>query len=116
MSNEIEKKSSDGVKRDTEYWQPAVDVLESDQEYLVVADMPGLDPNGIGIELDRDMLVIEGTTVADGLDEILYRRSFRVMKGLESDKVRAEYRQGVLRVHLPKPTAQQPRRIQVTTG
>jgi len=96
--------------------EPAVDILESTDEYLVVADMPGLKPDAIVVKLERELLTVEGKSEVEGLIPLLFRRDFRVVSGLDPDHIRAEYKQGVLAVHLPKPPTSKPRRISVSAG
>lgn len=123
MSNELEKKNEEnaaeleqGEANERRAYQAPVDILEDDNNYMVVADMPGLDPTRISIRLDQEMLVIEGDSEIDGLDPVLYRRVFRVVRGLDPDGVKADYKQGVLSVTLPKPISHKPRKITVTAG
>lgn len=122
MSNELEKKNEESSElseqehREQVTYQPPVDILESADDYVVVADMPGIDPTNIGIRLDQEMLVIEGASTIEGLEPMLFRRMFRVVRGLDPDGVKADYKQGVLTVTLPKPASHKPRRITVTAG
>jgi len=95
---------------------PPVDIFESPDEYLLVADMPGVDPSKITVRLDQDTLVVEGDSAVAGFDPLRYRRAFRVMRGLEPEAVKADYKLGVLTVHLPKPASHKPRRITVTAS
>lgn len=93
---------------------PPVDIVESDTSWVVVADMPGLTSESVEIELDRERLTLAGTSRVEGLPPVRYERSFRVMRGLDADAIKAEYRDGVLTVTLPRPASEAPRRIQVT--
>jgi len=105
-----------GSEKDLLKIEPLVDILENNEEYLVVADMPGLKPEAIVVKLERDSLSVEGRSEIEGLQPVLFRRDFRVLNGLDPALVRAEYKKGVLEVHLPKPPTLKPRRISVTTG
>lgn len=123
MSNELEKQNEEnaaeleqGEANERRAFQSPVDIMEDENNYMVVADMPGLDPNRINIRLDQEMLVIEGDSEVDGLDPVLYRRVFRVVSGLDPEGVKADYKQGVLSVTLPKPASHKPRKITVTAG
>ena len=77
--------------------------------------MPGLELNDIHVELDRDMLMVEGNATIDGLETRHYERRFRVMRGLDATKVQADYKNGVLALRLPKPVEQQARQIKIQT-
>ncbi|MDX9719523.1 MAG: Hsp20/alpha crystallin family protein [Myxococcota bacterium] len=96
--------------------EPAVDIFESADEYLLQADMPGLHAADIQVKLERETLSIEAKSEVEGLQPFLFRREFRVMNGLDPASVKAEYRGGVLDVHLPKPPTMKPRRISVVSG
>ena len=104
---------------------PLVDVYESADELMLVADMPGVTPNELAIHVDKDELTIESHRTAAASDAKLlasefvprdYRRSFTVPHGLDMDKVRAEFANGILSLHLPKSPAVKPRQIQVRAG
>lgn len=121
MNTQLEKKLEENgevstTETEARTWLPPVDILESDEDYRVVADMPGLDVSNISIRLDQEMLVIEGKSNVEGLEPIVYRRVFRVVRGLDPDGVKADYKQGVLSVSLAKPQSHKPRRITVTAG
>ena len=104
--------------------RPPVDVYENQDEYLLVADMPGVTGDHLRINLHAGRLTIEGD-LSDGpqgtaLDRewtaSTYRRSFDIPETIDGDKVSAELRQGVLWLHLPKQESVKPRRIQVRAG
>ena len=78
--------------------------------------MPGLQSSAIDVSLDKEQLFVEGISEVEDLQSVRFSRSFRVMPSLNPDEVRAEYKQGVLTVHLPKPAELTPRKIQVTAG
>lgn len=92
---------------------PDVDIFENDSELLVVADVPGLDPNDIGVHVELPEFRIEAK--AQGLPDkpVVYVRSFRIDERIDPERVQAEYRDGVLRVHLAKSAAFRPRRVEV---
>jgi HSP20 family protein len=103
---------------------PPVDVYENKDELLLVADMPGVTPEEVVINLDQDELTIESHRkappdvgkMAPQIPTHEYRRSFAIPRGLDTDKVRAEFSNGVLSLHLPKSPAVKPRQIQVRAG
>jgi HSP20 family protein len=97
-------------------FSPDCDIEEAKDCYLVQVDMPGLELNDIHVELDRDMLTVEGNAVIDGLETRHYERQFRVMRGLDAAKVKADYKNGVLALKLPKPAEQQARQIKIQCG
>lgn len=98
------------------YVTPLADILENDNEYLVLADMPGVNPEAMTIQLDSNELHIEGEHEAlDGSREI-FRRVFRVGPGIDPDGISAELKQGVLHLVAKKSDARRPRQIAVRAG
>lgn len=96
--------------------QPAADIFEGSDTFLLVADMPGMDPTGIDVRLEREILHVEGVSATEGLDPIVYKRAFRVIRGLDPANITASYTQGVLTVRVPKPDSMRPRKINVVAG
>lgn len=95
---------------------PEVDIFESDAAFVLVADMPGLEPDAVEVQLDGERLTLGGVARIEGLEPRRYERTFRVMRGLEPDTISALYKDGVLTVTLARPAAPQPRRISVSAG
>jgi len=96
--------------RPTSWSAPAVDIYENEQAFLVRADIPGVEKDGMRVTLAAGELRIFGTT--EGHE---YRRRFAVPEGIDADAIEAGLTQGVLTVHLPKAPEQRPRQIPVTT-
>jgi len=96
---------------------PPVDIYESQDEILVMADFPGVPKDALSVRLDRSELVIEGTQSAPGTQgetrALAFSRAFRVPNTVDPNGVSAELSQGVLRVHLAKSEAAKPKRIEV---
>jgi HSP20 family molecular chaperone IbpA len=97
---------------------PPVDIFESKDEILILADVPGVVTEGLAVNLDRDHLTIEArrAQVSAGDEAFDYRRTFVVPRGIDPDKIAASLQNGVLRLVLPKPTAARPRQIEVKAG
>jgi HSP20 family molecular chaperone IbpA len=95
---------------------PNVDIFENDTELLVVADVPGLDPNDIGVHVDLPELRIEAKVQGSPDRPVVYRRAFSVDERIDPERVKAEYKDGVLRVHLAKSAAFRPRRVEVQSS
>lgn len=93
--------------------QPAADIIETKESFIVNMDMPGLDPNKITVNLDKETLTVEAKSEVDGFPPQMFCRQFRVMKGLDAAKCRADYKQGVLSLNLQKPTSAQPQQIKI---
>jgi HSP20 family protein len=101
---------------------PRVDVLETDDEILVYADMPGVTAEDVDVRFENGELAVHGRRAASHTDKTRatrefevtgYFRSFRVTEQIAADKIAAELRHGVLTLHLPKVEAVKPRRIAV---
>ena len=94
---------------------PPVDIFESKDELLIVADLPGVAKEDVSVHLDKGQLTIVGRPRELARDEEPYdfRRAFVVPQNIEADKIAADLQNGVLRVKLPKPVAPKPRTIEV---
>ncbi len=92
---------------------PNVDILENEQELLLVADVPGLDPTEIGVHVELPELRIEAKVQGSSKQPVTYARTFRIDERIDPERVRAEYKDGVLRVHLTKSAAFRARRVSV---
>lgn len=90
---------------------PKVDVFENDDEYLVIADVPGVAQDTLNVSFARGELTLEGE-----LEDRVYRRAFTVPEGIDATAIEAEMVNGVLSVHLPKAAEVKPRRIEVRVG
>lgn len=103
---------------------PMLDVRETDDDYVVLADLPGVKPDDVTIEVNEQMLTISGSRVPVEMGEAQlverpygsFARSLTLPKGVDSDKVRAEYTHGVLELHIPKPAEAKPKRIAIKSG
>jgi len=95
---------------------PNVDIFENEQELLVVADIPGVDPNDIGVHVELPEFRIEAKVKGSPDRPAIYTRSFRVDERIDPERVKAEYKEGVLRVHLAKSAAFRPRRVEVQSS
>jgi len=95
---------------------PNVDIFENENELLVVADVPGLDPNEIGVHVDLPEFRIEAKVQGSPDRPVIYTRTFRVDERIDPERVKADYKDGVLRVHLAKSAAFRPHRVEVQTS
>jgi len=105
---------------------PPVDIFETTEGITLVADMPGVSKERLSVSVERDSLVIEGDVQVDIPQQIEpvhadvrathYRRSFALSSELDSGKISAALKDGVLTLRIPKRAELQPRRIQVQAG
>ena len=101
-------------------WIPSADFYESEKEYAVAIDLPGIDRAALEISLDNDKLVIRGERVieAEGQQRAerprgRFLRKFGVPATVDQKAIAAEYKDGVLRVTLPKRKEQKTRRVEI---
>jgi len=102
---------------------PPVDVFEDGAGITLFADLPGVPKDKLNLQLEADSLTIEGEVALEtpeGLESShvevrvpRYRRVFTLSRELDSDKAQAEFRNGVLKLRIPKAEHAQPRRIEV---
>ncbi len=100
---------------------PLVDIYENDDEILMHADMPGVNKDDITVNIDNGKLTLSGVRKIDATGAALweefgsveYHRTFSVPQSIDVDKVHAELKDGVLRLHLPKSEAAKPRQIEI---
>ena len=127
--NELEAKPKQRVERLDEttrpgtYFQPTVDIFETKDELVLVADMPGVPPDGVVVDLEGDELSIEGRVRSgeyDGLKPLYveygvggYYRRFTVGEMIDRDGIKAQMKNGVLVLKLPKAERARARRIAI---
>jgi len=94
---------------------PRVDVLETENEFLVLADMPGVKPEEVDVRFEKGDLSVHGRRPFGRADEsAVYHRTFAVADVVAADKITAELKAGVLTIRLPKVEAVKPKRIAVS--
>jgi HSP20 family protein len=114
---------SDAARRDTQAMTPRVDVLEDDTGITVIADMPGVSKDSLEIKVENDALSIEGGVSAATPQAMeatyaevripRYRRSFTLSRELDTGRIEAQLKDGVLRLRIPKHEQARPQRISV---
>ena len=106
-------------------WTPAMDVLETDEHFVLRADLPGMSEADVNIELEDNVLTVSGERKAEHEEkrEGFYRverafgsfsRSLTLPKGIDGDAVTAGFENGVLEVRVPKPEQRKPRKIEIS--
>lgn len=104
------------------YITPPVDIFETGEGLTVVADLPGVEQKGLDVRVADGILTIQGTTahIAPGTPierefELLnFYRQFELPDEVDSDRISAELKIGVLTLRLPKKEKAKPRRIEVS--
>ena len=105
---------------------PAVDVFEDASGITLLADMPGVTKDNLELKVEGEALLIEGgmqQRTPEGLEAIYaevrvprYRRSFTLSRELDTTRIEASLKDGVLNLRIPKQAHAQPRRITVHAG
>lgn len=104
-------------------WSPAADIEETDTNYFVRIDVPGVDPAQIDVRVEKSVLTIQGERTAPANEsgrltrverlQGKFARQFRLPEVADGDAIEADYAQGVLTVRIAKKQASQPRQITV---
>jgi HSP20 family protein len=105
-------------------WSPAVDVQETDKEYLIKADLPDVKKEDVKVELLDGALTIEGERQQEKEEKGKkfhkiereygkFLRRFALPTEVDASKVQAEFQNGVLNVHLPKSATAKPKAVEV---
>jgi HSP20 family protein len=108
-------------------WIPAMDLVETDDDFVLRADLPGLGEGEVNIELEDNVLTVSGERKAEHEErkEGYYRverasgmfsRSLTLPEGVDPEAVRASFDRGVLEVRIPKPEQRKPRKVAISVG
>ncbi len=100
---------------------PPVDVHETEDEYLVKVDLPGVKAEDVNVEVDDNVLSISGSRVPaeTGQAQLVERpygsfaRTLTLPQGVDADAIGADYQDGVLELRIPKPAEQKPKKIAI---
>ena len=105
-------------------WAPAVDIYEHDGNIVLKAELPGVDPKDVDVRLENNTLTLSGERKVDNevKQESYHRvervygaftRSFTLPSLLDQEKIKAEYKDGVLKITLPKREEAKPKQINI---
>ncbi len=105
-------------------WIPAFDIMENEKEYVVEAELPGIDVKDLEVTISDGLLTVKGEKKRERehKDENFYRversfgsfhRSFRIPDKIQTDKIDATYKNGILRLTLPKAEVPEVKKIKV---
>ena len=108
-------------------WSPAVDISEDDKEYTIKAELPGLSKEDVHVRVERGVLSISGERKSEKEEKNKkyhriersygsFTRSFTLPEGASGDKVMADFKDGILYVHLPKDEKAKQKSIEVKIG
>ncbi len=116
-----------GNGQSTSAWLPALDVWETDTELVLSFDLPGIPEDKISVELDDNVLTVSGERerTQEHSGDRFYRferrfgtfsRSVTLPAGVNEESIKADYRDGVLEIRVPKPEEPKPKKIQIGSG
>jgi HSP20 family protein len=104
-------------------WSPLVDITEDDQEYLLKTDLPEMKKDDVKVTVENGVLIISGERKAEKEEKKKFHRiersfgsflrTFSFPEDADAAKIAAEFKDGVLKVHLPKSPAAKPKTIEV---
>ena len=108
-------------------WAPPMDLLETDEQFVLRADLPGMGESDVNIELEDNVLTVSGERQAEheekgeGFHRVerafgSFSRSLTLPKGVDPEGVAAAFDRGVLEVRIPKPEQRKPRKIAISAG
>jgi HSP20 family protein len=108
-------------------WAPLVDIVEDEKEYLIKAELPEVKKEDVKVSVQDDVLTISGERKSEKEEKGKkyhrleraygsFLRSFTLPEDADGAKVSAEFKDGVLKVHLPKSEKAKPKSIEVKVG
>jgi HSP20 family protein len=108
-------------------WYPAMDLVETEEHFVLRADLPGVAESDVKVELEDNVLTISGerSTENEVKNGGFYRleratgvfsRALTLPEGIDADAVQASFDKGVLEVRVPKPEERKPRRVAISVG
>jgi HSP20 family molecular chaperone IbpA len=107
-------------------FQPDVDILERKDEFVVFADLPGVDERHVDVRLERGVLAIDASLALQPEPSWTplhaeyrvggYHREFQLSEAVDTERIEAKMQEGVLELHLPKRDRHRTRQIEVRTG
>ena len=123
MANQDMTIRNDDIRIPERAVRPAVDIYETEEGLNLLADLPGVDKDGLSIDIDQGVLTLRGDVDDAGRGKSLHRefvlgsyyRRFTLPSELDFDKVSAELNDGVLTLSMPKSEAAKPRKIDIVT-
>jgi HSP20 family protein len=108
-------------------WVPAMDLVETDDSFVLKADLPGLTEGDVNVEVEDNVLTVSGERKAEHEDKRegyvrversygTFRRSLTLPEGIDPEAVQASFENGVLEVRIPKPEERKPRKVSIQVG
>jgi len=113
-----------GRERKSAVWAPDIDIKETEKEIIIKADLPGMKEEDVDVSIDENQLVIKGERKAEKEEKEKdyvrvernygsFYRSFNIGVPVNSDEVKASYKNGVLEINIPKAETRKPKKIEI---
>ena len=108
-------------------WMPAMDLVETDDSFVLRADLPGMGEADVNIEVEDRVLTVSGErkaeheTTKEGYHRVerafgSFSRSLTLPEGVDAEAVAASFDRGVLEIRIPKPEQRKPRKVSIGVG
>jgi HSP20 family protein len=105
-------------------WLPAVELIEEDDEFVLTAELPGMSKDNVDLSIDDNILTLKGEkkTEREATQERMhirergygtFERSFTLPKNVDAGKIRADFHDGLIEVHMPKGEAAKSKHIEI---
>jgi len=105
-------------------WLPVVDIYDNDDTIVIKAELPGVDKKDIKVDVNGRILTLKGERVTDNevkTDDYhrrersfgKFERSFTLPADVDPDKIKADFKDGILKLNIPKPEAHKPKQISI---
>jgi HSP20 family protein len=124
LQGEVDRLFNNDTSGPLRRWMPAMDVVETDDQFVLRADLPGMSEEDVNIELEDRVLTVSGERKAEheatkgGYHRVerafgAFVRSLTLPDGVDPEAVEASFDRGVLEVRIPKPEQRKPRKIAI---
>jgi HSP20 family protein len=122
--NENGNSGRETTRTQEQYVRPAVDIYETEEGLVVMADLPGATKESVALEVENDVLTIKSRAVHALPAEPIYRefellsyyRQFQLSDTVDDEKIEAEFKHGVLTLRIPRAERTKPRQIPVSVS
>ena len=105
-------------------WDPAVDIYDDNDKIVIKAELPGMEKKDIDVDLKDHVLTLKGERTYENEEKNggyyhrerafgKFQRSFRLPVDSEPDKIKADFKDGILTIEVPKPEEEKPKKITV---
>jgi HSP20 family protein len=123
----LDQPTSGGRSAGPRRWVPAMDLIETSDNYVLRADLPGLSDRDVNVQLQDNVLTVSGErrAASEQQQEGYYRlerafgafsRSLTLPEGVDADAVKANFDRGVLEIKVPKPEQKKPRQVRISVS